>query len=334
MEAHFLKIRDPSPCCDGPIDPLRLISNFKTPLPLYSGGQRPGEQPFNLENNILSYVNLLPHTCLIRKLPVFAAIALLFLGVPVGAADLPVAQGDLFYAWVSGLRVKDDSGKTIAELDQYDIVAATGKSSDKKETATLQGVPCTSPRYLVKTRDGKSGWIFGGGLKPIDVKPEFKTAAQKGFSMGVYFKSVGDSLTADSTNILDGAKLEARMKNIKNGKEVYKRPIFESGCVGMLHETCFTNNILEMGLEGGTETIVYGDSASVIGVSIGMTRELVIKKLGRPYKQTAAALVYRATLISKNNDGSPPTDYLLTVYFDNSQKVTIIKVGVYYNEDC
>jgi hypothetical protein len=261
------------------------------------------------------------------------ALLLFFSALGACADEAHVKQGDLFYSWIDGLRMNDDSGKAAVTLNKYDFVMFAGKFSDKKETVSLQGKEYKSPYYFVKTNNGKSGWVFGGALKPIVVDEKKKDAAVLGFQMSSS-TSLTTKMASNKQKVINGAEISSYEKTLTYGDVVYKRPVYESGCLGLLEEKCYANNIIVTEREGGSVTLLYGDFVPLLGITKGMSKDLVVKKLGVPSRRGNDVFVYSASYVNKHKDGDVPMEYEVWVFFDDAQKVKLLKMSVSYNEDC
>ncbi|MEO1262002.1 MAG: SH3 domain-containing protein [Bacteroidota bacterium] len=92
---------------------------------------------------------------------------------PANDAPLPesmatLTQNEKVYAWVDRLNIRSSpntSGKVIANVTEQEALEFTGEKSKEIEEIVLRGVVYDEPWLMVKTKDGKEGWVFGGAVK-------------------------------------------------------------------------------------------------------------------------------------------------------------------------
>lgn len=79
------------------------------------------------------------------------------------------------FAWVDKLNVREKpglKGEPILQLDEGEEVYFLNEKSDFKKEITLRGVTFNEPFLKIKTMYGYGtiGWVYGGGLMPLDIK--------------------------------------------------------------------------------------------------------------------------------------------------------------------
>jgi len=94
-----------------------------------------------------------------------------------------LAQSDrYFYATVENLSVRSQpslKAKRISSLKEGERVFNLGRRSNKVISVELRGRQTWGPFYLVQTRKGKQGWVYGGALShfPINVEKYYAVIA-------------------------------------------------------------------------------------------------------------------------------------------------------------
>jgi serine/threonine protein kinase len=85
----------------------------------------------------------------------------------VAAPDQPAILK--YQTAVDGLRIRKEPDtavdNVVAVLDEGEIVYYSGRKTDFTNIIELRGVKINAPWFYVRTRSGKEGWIFSGGLK-------------------------------------------------------------------------------------------------------------------------------------------------------------------------
>ena len=74
----------------------------------------------------------------------------------------------IIYAWVNNLRVRaqpDTKSKIITELAEGDSLVYLKEKTDFTQKISLRGKLWDEPWLKVKTRQNKTGWVYGGGVK-------------------------------------------------------------------------------------------------------------------------------------------------------------------------
>ena len=72
------------------------------------------------------------------------------------------------YTWIDKLRMRempDTKSNIIKELSAGDPLIFLNERSDFTQKITLRGIAFDEPWLKVKTSDGKTGWVYGGGVK-------------------------------------------------------------------------------------------------------------------------------------------------------------------------
>ncbi len=72
------------------------------------------------------------------------------------------------YVWVDKLRMRESpttKSKVIKELSAADPLTYLNEKSDFTQKITLRGTLFDEPWLKVKTKDDKTGWVYGGGVK-------------------------------------------------------------------------------------------------------------------------------------------------------------------------
>ena len=85
----------------------------------------------------------------------------------------PLAAGDDLFPWVDNVNVRDAAttdGKRVARIPEGEALKFTGKQSATKDAVLLRGMVYEEPWYEVTTKDGATGWVFGGTVKRKDEK--------------------------------------------------------------------------------------------------------------------------------------------------------------------
>ncbi len=82
------------------------------------------------------------------------------------------------YAWVNKLRLRAEpntKSSTIKELNEGEEMIFTGQKTDFTQKISLRGTLFDEPWLEVTTGEGKTGWVYGGGVKfyqpSVDAKP-------------------------------------------------------------------------------------------------------------------------------------------------------------------
>jgi len=180
----------------------------------------------------------------------FLLLSFLLLSLPLPLQAEKHTDGDILYSWVNDLSVRDKSGKTLTLLKEYESVFYLGKQSDKKESIHLREEQFNDFRYFVETSNGLQGWVYGGGLKKAK-KTTFYLPQQalsclrlkKTETPLTYAKHSPKPIPKENfKNFLDKIKLNKG----KQGELIYVQPVFESGCLGTLHESCYANKVLNI----------------------------------------------------------------------------------------
>lgn len=213
-----------------------------------------------------------------------------------------------------------------------------GQHSQTKESISIQDSTYNDYRYFIKTKHGIEGWVYGGGLKKVElINPKYKEIAISYFHAGSQNKEPIVSSQIKQKDI-NGSIIHKYVKELQDTLKsmllVYKRPVYESGCLGILEEKCYINNIIEREFEGGSELYLFNEFMPLLGIKKGMNRQNVNKTLGPPSRYSKQASVYEASYLHKDQDYEVLIDYWLSVSFDSTGIVNSISIGFLYNEDC
>lgn len=244
------------------------------------------------------------------------------------------SQGDMFYSWVDNLAIRDNEGKKIDKLNEYESVIYLGEHSRNKESLQLRGKNQNDYRYLVKTHNNKKGWVYGGGLKKVKITdPKFNKSVLSCFNDGVQYDSTIKSSTKKQQPI-NGLTINKYIDKLEGSimrKDdlVYERPILESGCLGTLNEICYVNS-LKREYEGAGEVFLFDKFPPFAGIKKGTSKKEVQKTLGDPIKYNQSLSIYESSYIDQDSK----TTYSITIYFNESQNVESISIEYNYNEDC
>ncbi len=77
------------------------------------------------------------------------------------------------YAWVDKLRMRtepDTKSDIVAEIPEGGAMTFLDEKTDFTQQFTLRGKSYDEPWLKVKTTDGKTGWVYGGGVKFYEPK--------------------------------------------------------------------------------------------------------------------------------------------------------------------
>lgn len=77
------------------------------------------------------------------------------------------------YAWVDKLRMRsepDTKSEIVAEIPEGGAMTFLDEKSDFTQQITLRGKAYDEPWLKVKTTEGKTGWVYGGGVKFYEPK--------------------------------------------------------------------------------------------------------------------------------------------------------------------
>jgi len=249
-------------------------------------------------------------------------------------------SGDILYSWVEDLSLRDKQGNTLKHLKEYESVLYKGEHSQQKEAITLREKEFYDYRYRVETKNGITGWVYGGGLKRVNKSPFYNQEdAHKCFAVEdisipyeIYDKADKSISREDFAKYLRSLELS----NSKKGNLIYTRPIFENDCVGIYLESCFSNNRLDSGFEGGENTQLSYNFPPFLGIEKGMTKKEVEEKLGKPviYKNIHLYLSTLPNYHSETYDYEDNETYQLKIFFNKKSKVETISIDTYYNESC
>jgi hypothetical protein len=94
------------------------------------------------------------------------------------AAATSKSEVALYTAVMNDLRVREQGNMTANVIEKVkfgEVVIGTGDISAHKDSAMINEMPYKEPWYAIKTPNGKSGWVFGGGIQAI-YKGEAKDA--------------------------------------------------------------------------------------------------------------------------------------------------------------
>jgi Bacterial SH3 domain len=72
------------------------------------------------------------------------------------------------FAWVDKLRVREEPdavSKILVELNEGDSLVYLKEKTDFTQKISIRGKVFDEPWLKVRTRDNKTGWVFGGGVK-------------------------------------------------------------------------------------------------------------------------------------------------------------------------
>jgi Bacterial SH3 domain len=72
------------------------------------------------------------------------------------------------FAWVDKLRVREEpdaNSKILVELNEGDSLVFLKEKTDFTQKISIRGKVFDEPWLKVRTRDNKTGWVFGGGVK-------------------------------------------------------------------------------------------------------------------------------------------------------------------------
>jgi hypothetical protein len=243
-------------------------------------------------------------------------------------------SGDVAFSWVSGLTVRNSEGKPITKLAEYESVLYLGQHSTVKESIVIRGTKFNDFRYFIKTRSGQEGWVFGGGLK----KSILTDSKYKNMANSCFFANAHNDgpllLSTEKQKNIDGAVIYKYIESLKNKPLVYKKPIYESACVGTLEEKCFVNNILEREHESGSELFLFNKFAPFLGIENGMDKQSVYKILGNPSEYNDKLSVYTFSFLLKSEDYQVWVSFKIKFYFDNLDNLESMVVWYFFNEDC
>ncbi len=96
----------------------------------------------------------------------------------IANANTAPVETTRIYTWVDKLRMRempDTKSKIIKELSAGDPLQFLNEKSDFTQKITLRGIAFDEPWLKVKTSDGKTGWVYGGGVKfyapKVDMSP-------------------------------------------------------------------------------------------------------------------------------------------------------------------
>lgn len=249
-----------------------------------------------------------------------------------------IKNGDLLYSSVYNLVVRDDKQTAIAKLETYESVLYLRHHSPTKESISIQDSTYNDYRYFIQTKHGVKGWVFGGGLKKVKlINPNFKEIATSCF----YANSNNMKNLSSSTikqKEINGSEIYKYLKILQDTLQdkslVYKRPIYESGCLGILEEKCYESNILEREFEGGSEIYLFGEFKPFLGIRKGMRKQDITKILGTPSRYNKQISIYETSYMHKDQDYEVLIDYWITINFDETENIKSISIGCSYNEDC
>ena len=73
----------------------------------------------------------------------------------------------MLYVTIDQLKMRKEpglKGKSIGQLDLYSQVYFTGERTDWKQEISLGKEKVTDCWVKIKTKEGKTGWVFGAGV--------------------------------------------------------------------------------------------------------------------------------------------------------------------------
>ena len=79
-----------------------------------------------------------------------------------------VQQPTALFVWAEGLKVRSEpylTSSVVTTLPLNSQVSFQGETSPFKQKITLDGVEYDERWLKVKTADGKTGWVYGGGIR-------------------------------------------------------------------------------------------------------------------------------------------------------------------------
>ena len=86
---------------------------------------------------------------------------------PTSAAANTTPKQTILYVTIDQLKMRKEpglKGKSIGQLDLYSQVYFTGERTDWKQEISLGKEKVTDCWVKIKTKDGKTGWVFGAGV--------------------------------------------------------------------------------------------------------------------------------------------------------------------------
>lgn len=270
----------------------------------------------------------------IKTKSIVSGILALFFTVTVFADEPSIQKGDLFYSWIDDLRMRDDAGKVIAKLKEYEGVIYFGKHSVQKRRIVLRGKRYHSYNYLVKTNRGKAGWVYGGALKQVKgISRTHSEAVQLCHAMTVY-DELNMKLRTQKQQVIDGTLLWEYVKSLQAGEIIYKKPRYKSACAGMLEEQCYSGKQVKIEYENGSSHILFGDFAPVLDIAKGTRKTAVLEKLGQPRKQNSSVFIYQSFYFFQQANYPVSIGYYISFFFDELDKVDVVKIDTRYHQDC
>ncbi len=85
---------------------------------------------------------------------------------PVAVKQIPIKPIEM-YAWVDQLRVRalpTLKSRVIVEMVEGDTLQYMHEATVRNTRLNLRGKDFNRPWIKVKTNDGKTGWVYGGGV--------------------------------------------------------------------------------------------------------------------------------------------------------------------------
>lgn len=168
--------------------------------------------------------------------------------VPVPEPAVPVstelAAGEELFPWVDGVNVRErptTEAKRVARILEGEVLSYTGEKSANNSTFVLRGVAYTEPWRKVTTKDGVTGWIFGGAVKRADEKKGNLPVSETQLAFpyfGTYDLSTWEKLEEEASEEGDAESVVSTYR--KDGKTMTIRKT-EMGDYGYIQQYTITD---------------------------------------------------------------------------------------------
>lgn len=168
-----------------------------------------------------------------------------------------------FYSWIDNLKIRNKPGlkeNVIGFLKEGEQVYFLNKKSAFKDKISLRGFFLNEPWLKIKTKKGKIGWVFGGGIVKA-IRNSYNEFIPKPISVGEnygdiyifgYSKKGHIAYLYDRQETVDCARIGSFMIfDLKANKIVYD---FD-GCWGFFSETPVTVNGKEFFFDSDSEIV-------------------------------------------------------------------------------
>ncbi len=147
-----------------------------------------------------------------------------------------INKNNKVYPWVDKLNLRDKAStkaNVIDTVNNGDALELTETKSPKMETLVLRGIAYTDYWYMVRTSDGKEGWVFGGAVKQENENKGNDIITNEKFDFPYFGKfDLSSWSKTDKVDISEDEELDRSLVSYKKGDQILKIEEWSMGEMG------------------------------------------------------------------------------------------------------